>query len=1583
MDTSSSTNNSPISKKKDNHFLVAGIGASAGGIQALRTFFGNVPEDSGIAYVVILHLSPDHDSQLAKVLGAVAKIPVTQVTEKTTVQPNHIYVVPPNQHLEMKDSEIMVSPNLQTSERRAPVDIFFRSLAESHKALAVAVVLSGTGANGSMGIKRINENGGAVFVQNPREAEYSDMPRHSIATELVDEILNVASIPAKIIAYKESIGKVGIPVTQNSLEENQQAALRDIFTQLRIRTGHDFSNYKRATVLRRIERRINVRNLPSLLAYSVFLNETPEEAQALLKDLLISVTNFFRDKEAFYYLETNIIPRLIQNKKKDEPLRVWVAGCATGEEAYSVAMLLIEKMEGKKELSQVQIFATDIDETALATARDGFYTLNDAADVSPDRLRRFFTPESEGYRVKRELREMVLFAMHNVIKDPPFSRLDMITCRNILIYLNGGAQNRVMETFHFALNPGCYLFLGSSESVDGANDLFVPVNKQYQVFQSREAAKRGIPFPDNTLPSSLQLKTSGVNSRHAKGNNEQETRAFERISMGNLHQRLLEQYAPPSIVVNENHEVVHVSDTAGRFLQMGGGEPTTDILKLIRQDLHLPLRTALYQAVQKGTNVEVKNLALQINGRAEVINLHVRPVLRPNDTARGFLLLVFETPHETVLKDAIEIFPASAEALTLQFEEEINNLKTQLRSSNEQFEVQTEELKASNEELQAMNEELRSAAEELETSKEELQSINEELITVNQELKIKIEEISQANNDFQNLINSADIGTVFLDRNFRVKMFTPAARSIFNLIPADMGRPLSDITGKLEYAELARDVEMAVEKLQPIEREVSISGGTTYLMQVSPYRTAEDHINGVVIAFINISQRKKTEGALLDSLQRTKEILESISDAFYAVDENFVFTYINKKAEELWNRKSNSLLGKHIWTEFPDAVNSESYQRQWQVMKEKKALRFETLSKLFDRWVEVNLYPNEGGGLLCYFHDITERKEMDDALRSSEDHYRAIFYQATAGVAEMDTNGNFIMVNQPFCATIGYTEEELLKMNVSEITYVDDKPHCEELIKVIADNGSRSFNNEKRLVRKDGTPVWISDSIAGIRDKNGKTISLVTVGIDINNRKETERILHESEERYRIALEAGELATWDWNVVTNKVVWNEQHYNLFGINHKENYIEPAYFLNSVFPEDVQYVRKQLAEVLGKTGIYIAEFRIVREDNKETRWMNGYGRVTERVDGKPTRVSGVMFDSTDRRKAEDSLEAAQNSLNAALEAAKMGVWTMDLKTGYVDRSTRHDQLLGHHSKQEEWSIEKAKQNIIEDDKPKYDEAHKNLISNGVFQLEVRVKQTDGSICWIHYFGRTFVDKEKQEQAAGVIFDITDRKTTEKQKDEFIGVASHELKTPVTSIKAYAEILQEMFTEAKDYESANLMSKLDSQVDRLTGLIKNLLDVTKVSEGQLELTTEAFSIEAMTKEIVEEMQRTTRQQEIKLFITPLPEIVGDKERIGQVLTNLLSNAIKYSTAEKEIRVKTNFEDGKAFISVQDFGIGMSAGTLSRLFERFFRSDNPSVRSYPGLGLGLFISMEIMKRHKGTITVQSEKGKGSIFTMILPVV
>ena len=890
--------------KKD--LVVVGLGGSAGSIPAFREFFRNVPHDSGMAYVVILHLSPEYESRLAEILQSSTAIAVHQVRESVKVEPNQVYVIPPNKSLALRGGMLHVSDISGHEERRAPVDIFFRTLADTLDSRAVCVIVSGTGADGSMGLRRVKEYNGLVLAQDPSEAEFGDMPRSSIATGLVDYVIPVADMPRKIAAYRAQLDSMPLQADDSGEEEQ---ALIDVFTQLRLRTGHDFTNYKRATVLRRIQRRLAVREVGSLAAYAQLLRERIDEADALLRELLISVTNFFRDKHVWERLEEVVVPRLLQGKGAADHVRVWVPGCATGEEAYSMAMLLAEAAAHLPVVPDVQIFATDLDQEAIAKARNGFYTVAEMADVAPERVRRYFVKEQDGYRIGREIRELVLFAHHNLIKDPPFSHLDFISCRNLLMYLNRTAQRRAVEVLHFALGPGGYLLLGTAESVDGASQLFSVYDKESHIYQSRPVGRVVTVPPPAPLTASTDLRAVP----EPRG----ETRA-SRFAPLDLHQRLLEEYAPPSLIVDGQHNIVHLTDRATRYLQFNAGEASLNVLQVVKPELRVDLRSALFQAAQKQTTVTARAIIVRSGERSETINIVVRPVWRDGDSARGYFLVIFEEARASVELTASSEHLA-VEPGTRQLEDELTRVRSQMRLTIDQYEVQAEEARAANEELQAMNEELRSTAEELETSQEELQSVNEELQTVNQELKVKIDEITHTSDDIRNLMSSTEIGTIFVDRALRVKLFTPRIRDIFNLIPDDVGRPLLDISNRLAVDGLAADLDRVLDRLQTIEREVKTRDGRWHLMRLLPYRTAEDRIDGVVLTFLDVTERKRAEEALRRSseelelrvAERTRELSEAKAMVQALVDAS-PLAIIAVDAEErvmAWNASAERILG--------------------------------------------------------------------------------------------------------------------------------------------------------------------------------------------------------------------------------------------------------------------------------------------------------------------------------------------------------------------------------------------------------------------------------------------------------------------------------------------------------------------------------------------------------------------------------------------------------------------------------------------------------------------------------------------------
>jgi two-component system CheB/CheR fusion protein len=832
---------------------LVGIGASAGGLPALQRFFQHTPPDSGLAFVVILHLSATHESSAAEVLQHTTAMPVHQVTEAVAVAPNHVYVIPPAQDLSMLDGEIQLQARESPGERRAPIDLFFRTLADSYGSAAAAVVLSGSGADGANGVARIKEAGGVTLAQDPDEAEFAEMPRNAIATGMVDYVLPAAALPQALLDYGRNAASVQLPASaaQQPSEPATPAApaphdtdaLREIFALLRVRTNHDFSQYKRPTVLRRIARRMQVHGTPDLPAYLQILRAQPDELQALKRDLLISVTNFFRDAEVWLTIES-LIPELFAGKQAGEQVRVWVAGCATGEEAYSVAMLLHEYAATLPHPPAIQIFATDTDEDAIAVARQGLYRDTIAADVSAERLARFFVVEQGRYRISREIRDLVLFAVHNVLRDPPFSHLDLVTCRNLLIYFNRTMQEQVLNLFHFTLLPGGYLLLGTSESTDVVPNLFTAIDKSQRLFQrSMTSPRMSVNMPRMTLtnPSYQRLIAGSAG----------DTGSTQRLA--EVHQQLLTQYSPPSVLINPDYDIVRLSRRGGRYLELAEGEIVANLLKLIHPSLRIELRAALFQATQQGDPVETRRVHLDIQGEPRLVSMLVQPLREP-DWLRGYTLIIFNESADLSGTEHGQI--ADAEPLVRQLEDELQRTKDQLRTMIEQYETTNEEYKAANEELQAINEELRATTEELETSKEELQAINEELTTVNQEMKFKVEELSLANSDLQNLLASTQIATIFIDRELRIRRYTASAQSIFNLIPSDVGRPLAHITHKLEYDQLTADATQVLETLAKVEREVQSNDGQTYLMRMVPYRTLEDKIDGVTLFFVGMSERR-------------------------------------------------------------------------------------------------------------------------------------------------------------------------------------------------------------------------------------------------------------------------------------------------------------------------------------------------------------------------------------------------------------------------------------------------------------------------------------------------------------------------------------------------------------------------------------------------------------------------------------------------------------------------------------------------------------------------------------------------------
>jgi two-component system CheB/CheR fusion protein len=894
-------------KKEKKGFPIIGIGASAGGLQAFETFFKNMPPDSGMAFVLVPHLDPKHISILPDLLQKHTQMPVSPVTDGMKVQPNAVYVIPPNKFMAILQGSLHLMTPTMSGGFKLPVDSFFRSLAKDQGKNSIGIILSGTGTDGTLGLKEIRSEGGMVMVQDPGTASYDGMPRSAQATRMVDYVLPPEKMPEQLINYTKhfSIGK-GLKIVP--VEGKIPEALQKIFILLRNQTGHDLSLYKPNTICRRIERRMNVHQITSIENYVRYLEQNSHEVAILFKELLIGVTNFFRDPGSFASLKEKALPDLLKGKPKEYTLRVWVPGCSTGEEAYSLAIMLREYMLAHKQYFKVQIFATDIDPDAIVTARAGIYPGSIAADVSPDRLKQFYNHEDTIYQVKKDIREMLVFAVQNVINDPPFTRLDMICCRNLLIYLGPELQEKIIPIFHYSLKTSGILFLGSSESIGGFLDLFTTVDKKWKVFKAREKGISSRPLVEFPFTPHL-VESSGRGDAR-------ETRGMTDLTTAQLVEKLLlNNYAPACVVINEKSEVIYIHGRTGKYLEPASGVPSYNILALARQGLRMKLATAIRKALTHKQEVHYEGLQVKDNGAIQLINLTVTPI---EGTAgmKNFLIVVFEdlSLPRKVEPNKTKRVPARKEDERVEkLEQELLYTKENLQTTIEEMETTNEELKSTNEELQSTNEELQSTNEEMETSKEELQSLNEELVTVNAELEGRIDELAKTSGDMKNLLSSTNIATIFLDANLCVTLFTPKASVIVNLIPADIGRPITHIVSNLQYGKLADDVNKVLDTLVPMEKEVEDKEAQWYIMRISPYRTIDNVIDGVVITFEDITRLKNVQQESLDAQRFSENIIATIREPLLVLEAGMRVVSVNRAYCKFFKVTERETINKNIY----------------------------------------------------------------------------------------------------------------------------------------------------------------------------------------------------------------------------------------------------------------------------------------------------------------------------------------------------------------------------------------------------------------------------------------------------------------------------------------------------------------------------------------------------------------------------------------------------------------------------------------------------------------------------------------------
>lgn len=952
-------------------FPIVGIGASAGGLEALEQFFENMSENSGMAFVIIQHLDPNKKGILPEILQRMTKMEVHTVTDRLKIKQNCVYVIPPNKSMSILNGALHLFEPIEKHGLRLPIDYFFRSLADDQHEQSIGIILSGMGSDGSLGLKAIKEKAGIVLVQDPVSAQFDSMPRSAIESVIADIIAPANELPAKLLSITKTI------LRNNIAPEiiKDTSSLEKIIILLRMKTGNDFSQYKKNTMYRRIERRMGIHQIDKIASYVRYLQENPAEIEILFKELLIGVTSFFRDVTVWEYLKDEVLPKMFAEIAHGNVFRAWVPGCSTGEEAYSLAIIFkeaIEKTKTNKNLS-LQIFATDLDSGAIEQARKGLYSENIASDVSANRLNRFFIKNDTHYRINAEIREMVVFAPQNVIKDPPFTKLDILSCRNMLIYMDNDLHKKLLSLFHYSLNHKGVLILGSAETISHSNvDQFAVLNSKLRIYQSSGMPKTEELF---NFPSSFSQ------TRNYKSEKQDIVQIPDNLQ-SLTENLLLQQFSPASLLISNQGDILYLTGNTGKYLTPAAGKASMNIFTMARDGLRNELPSAFRKVMRNYEKLVLDNIIIGTNGGAIAVDVTLQQIESPLQLKGKIMVIFTEVPIQKHRTASAKTGNLATIAFQTEFEQEIQHLRENLQTTREEMKTSQEELKSTNEELQSSNEELQSTNEELTTSKEEMQSLNEELHTVNRELQNKVDDTDRVNNDMNNLLNSSNIATLFLTKELEIRQFTASATKIFKLIPSDIGRPFTDLANSLNYPEMGKDAKEVLHALVFSEKTISTTSGVFYLTRIMPYRTFEDKIDGLVITFIDVTKAKKLEFALIETQQLLRSFIHKVPGVVIALSSSGTIIEFNPEAEKVFKHKRNEVVGGNYFDLFiPEVLRAKVKLDMKQILSGGIPNRFENFVKssvgdqLTIEWTAHKLYDEQGTltGIYTIGENITPR----------------------------------------------------------------------------------------------------------------------------------------------------------------------------------------------------------------------------------------------------------------------------------------------------------------------------------------------------------------------------------------------------------------------------------------------------------------------------------------------------------------------------------------------------------------------------------------------------------------------------------
>ncbi len=1584
-----------------NLFPVVGIGASAGGLDAFKKLIKAIPENSGMAYILVQHLHPEHESALPEILQLFNKLPVIEISDNVHVDPNHIYVIPSNKMLVATDGVLKLSPRSVKDRLNLPIDIFFSSLAEVHQTHAIGVILSGTGSDGTAGLKDIKDNGGLTFAQDPATASYTGMPQHAIDAAIVDFIIEPEKIPGRLMELQQSfiISSPGDSSTEK--DKITEDGFRQILALLRVRVGVDFSYYKQTTIRRRIIRRMIILKIENVADFVDYLRKNKPEQDILFNDLLIPVTSFFRDPVTFENLCETVFPEIVKDKSAGNPLRIWIAGCSTGQEAYSIAMCCHEYLSDHISNIKVQIFATDLSESAVKKARSGTYSKKELDGISDNRLLQFFNKTDGHYQVKKQVRDMCIFAVHNFLKDPPFAKMDLITCRNVLIYLEPFLQKKALTIFHYALIDKGILWLGKSETTGNSSDLFIPFGKKDKFYTRKAVPGRFMNVASEGSETAFAARNYLLQGKEGK------TDDFQKSA----DDILLSKYTPVGVVVNEQFDIVQFRGSTGEYLEPSPGKASLNVLKMAKEGLAFEIRNALHKA--KSSSAAFIKEGIPVDKGKKLITLEVVPLLNTIDL--HFLILFSKhveqqhgpLPVNSNGKDIDAKRKQDEKDLRIsQLEKELARAREDMSSITEDQEAANEELQSSNEELLSGSEELQSLNEELETSKEELQSTNEELITVNQELYDRNEELNQTRIFAEATIAVLHEPLLVLDKNFIIKSANSSFYKTFQITEEET---LEKILFELQDG--GWDIPGLHKKLRKIQKETEktveaeiaftfpVIGEKTICFNIQPINRQ----NGeqlILLAMDDITVRKNAEHILKErseSILKEHQIIHNFlmeSPAIFAIlkGPEHYFEFANLLYHQYTGGRD--LLGKKLIEALPELKGQGFIEILDEVYSTGKSFIGNEIfayveivkGKLEQIFLNVNyqaLKDEEGKttGILVFAYDVTELVKGRKKLEQNAEMIYNVYMNAPAFMCTM--NGplhTYDLVNPSYQKIFG--KRVLVGKPVMQALPELEGQGFDKILDNVYNTGETYVGIDVPITlgRDEGLEpqqCYFNFSYQPIYDEEKKITGILVFGYEVTEQILAKKIQAESAERFQVLADAMPQKMWTADEHGKVNYLNMQWFDY--TNKSFDNLKGRGWEKIIHPEDWSNNQQAWQHSISTGEDFELEHRFLKHD-ETYRWHLSRGNAQKDKNGKVLMWIATHTDIDEQKQHTEKIRLAEEFSRNVLQSSPDCVKVLDRQGNIIFMNTNGFCQMEiddfNFVKDKPWWEFWGQQNKLT-----VDAVLTKALGGETAQFQAFCPTAKGTPKWWDVVVSPLVSTDGEvTQLISVSRDITERKNMEQRKDEFISIASHEMKTPLTTAKAYLQLLE--LSLDKENENAILYAqKASHSVVRLNELITALLDVSKIQHGKLDYNISTFNFNQMLDDTVEDIQHVNKKHKIIKTGKVQHQVTGDKERLQQVIINLLNNAIKYSPDSLDVYINAEEQNGEIKISVKDNGIGISSQHLEKIFDRYYRVEDHAIE-FQGLGIGLFICYEIIQRHHGKLWVESVPGHGSTFYFTLPV-